>query len=274
MNGTSRWSGKHALVTGGTAGLGRHFAHACAARDMVVTLVARDEMRLNSEADRLRTLEPNASIHTLVTDLAEAGAASEAAKLTSDRQPVDMVCHCAGKSARGRLAETSRSDFESLLKINFLAAAELATALGSQLAKRQGHMVLIGSLASRVAPAYLGAYPTSKHPLSALAQQLRLELGPEGLHTLLVCPGPITRDDSGQRYNKQAADLPEEAKQPGGGAKLKTIDPKWLCEKIFSTCERRKPELIVPSKARILFTLTQMSASWGDWILSRSMGKK
>lgn len=274
MNGVSRWSGKHALVTGGTAGLGRHFAHACAARDMAVTLVARNEMRLNSEVDRLRTLEPNAKIHTLVTDLAEAGSASEAAKLAAERQPIDLVCHCAGRSARGRLIETSRSDFESLLKINFLAAAELATVLGSQLAERQGHMVLIGSLASRVAPAYLGAYPTSKHPLSALAQQLRLELGPAGLHTLLVCPGPITRDDSGKRYNKQAVDLPEETKQPGGGAKLKTIDPKWLCDKIFMACERRKPELIAPAKARILFTLTQMSASWGDWLLNRSMGKK
>ncbi len=274
MNRVSIWSEKHVLITGGSAGLGRHFAHACAARDMQLTLVGRDKIRLSNEAERLRTLDPNSVINTVVADLSQAGSATEAAKQASEFGPIDMVCHCAGRSARGRVVETSRSEFEALLNVNFLAAAELASALGNELAERQGHLVLIGSLASRVAPAYMGAYPTSKHPLSALAQQLRLELGPEGLHTLLVCPGPITREDSGHRYDQQTADLPEEAKQPGGGAKIKTIDPKWLCEKILTACERRQPELIVPAKARLLFTLTQISATLGDWLLNKSMGKK
>ena len=49
----------------------------------------------------------------------------------------------------------------------------------------------IGSLAAKTASPYLGAYPASKFPLAAYSQQLRLELAPQGLHVLLVCPGPI-----------------------------------------------------------------------------------
>ena len=133
----------------------------------------------------------------------------------------------------------------------------------------RGHLVFIGSLASKSASRYLGAYPASKFPLAAYAQQLRLELGPQGLHTLLVCPGPIRRDDAGQRYDAAAANLPPEARRPGGGVKLKGIDPDWLAARILRTCERRKPELVVPARARLLFAISQLWPRWGDWIVTR-----
>jgi hypothetical protein len=89
------------------------------------------------------------------------------------------------------------------------------------------------------------------------------------LHVLLVCPGPIARDDAGERYAEQAAGLSEEARRPGGGVKVGAIDPRRLCDRILKACERRELELVVPAKARLLFGLTQFSARLGDWLVRK-----
>ncbi|MGI9457382.1 MAG: SDR family NAD(P)-dependent oxidoreductase, partial [Aeoliella sp.] len=145
----------------------------------------------------------------------------------------------------------------------------------------RGHLVLVGSLASHVAPRYLGAYPASKFPLAAIAQQLRLELGPSGLHTLLVCPGPIARhmlgdhasgDKSDDRYQAEARGVPASAGGPGGGAKVLALDPHNLAERILKACQRRRSELVLPRKARLLFVLNQISPRLGDWLLKRMTG--
>jgi short-subunit dehydrogenase len=142
--------------------------------------------------------------------------------------------------------------------------------LSGLLAESRGHVVLVGSLASKVAPRYLGAYPTSKFPLVAYAQQLRLSWGANGPHVLLVCPGPIDRSDAGQRYDDATHGLPDSARRPGGGARVRAIDPRWLAERILSACEQRKSVLVVPAKARLLFLLAELSPRLGDWLLSRN----
>ncbi len=92
--------------------------------------------------------------------------------------------------------------------------------------KTRGHIVNIGSLAAKMASRYLGAYPASKFAVAAYTHQLRLELGPQGLHVLLVCPGPIARPDAGQRYSGEAGRPPGvRPERPGGGVRLKGIDP-------------------------------------------------
>ena len=180
-----------------------------------------------------------------------------------------MLINCAGRSARGELAKTTADEFADLLNMNFLSAVRCTQAALPHLLASRGHVVHIGSLASKAASRYLGAYPASKFPLAAYAQQLRLELGPQGLHVLLVCPGPLCRDDAGQRYDQDAANLPAGVRQPGGGVRLSAIDPAWLASRILRACERRQLELIVPSRSKLLFALAQLWPSLGDWIITR-----
>lgn len=239
---------------------------------MKVTLVGRDTDRLWAAADGLMKQSPGTQVGVVAADLSVAGEPTRVVHEAQKDGPLDFVCHAAGLSTRGRIVDTPREEFERLMAINFFAAAELAGALGEDFARQKGRFVLIGSLATRVAPAYLGAYPSSKHPLAGLAQQLRMELGPAGMRTLLVCPGPIARDDAGDRYNEAAEALPDSAKKPGGGANLKAIDPDWLAKRILEASRQGKRELIVPKKARLLFTLSQLSPRLGDWLLRRIMG--
>jgi short-subunit dehydrogenase len=170
---------------------------------------------------------------------------------------------------RGDAITTPPEKFQELWELNFLSAVRVAQAFTPALLHSRGHFVLVGSLAGKCAPRFLGAYPASKFPLAAFAQQLRMELGPQGVHTLLVSPGPIARENGDTRYTEQAANLPASASRPGGGARLKAIDPTELAKKILTACETRRPELVLPAKTKLLFALAQLWPTFGDWILRK-----
>jgi hypothetical protein len=85
-------------------------------------------------------------------------------------------------------------------------------------------------------------------------------------------------EDSGRgahsgRYAADAPDIPTAAQAPGAGARVKAIDPARLAAAILKACERRRPELVLPAKARLLFAVAQLSAACGDWLLTRSTSR-
>lgn len=266
---SSYWHNKVCVITGASSGLGLHISSILAALNAQVVLVARREKPLELAAKKLVDL--GSEVTTLVADVTKQQDVERLVQSVDAKfGPVDLLCNCAGKSTRGSVLETSVEDFQELLDVNFLATVRMTQAFAPMLLKQRGHVVNIGSLASKVAPKYLAGYPASKFALAAYSQQLRMELGPEGLHTLLVCPGPIARQDDSARYAEQAQNLPAEANRPGGGAKLKGIDPDWLAKKILDACEQRRPELVVPWKVRLLCSLSQLSPKLGDWLLRKS----
>ncbi|MEX2317011.1 MAG: SDR family NAD(P)-dependent oxidoreductase [Pirellulales bacterium] len=260
------WRDKRAVITGGSAGLGRALASVLVQHGAHVAIVARGQAALDDTAQQLRAL--GGDVLPVAADVTDREAVQHVASTVQKIWGgVDLVAHCAGRSMRGNVLATTLADFRGLWEANFLAAVHLTQTFADALAESRGHVVLIGSLASKVAPRYLGAYPTSKFAVAALAQQLRLECGDRGIHTLLVCPGPIARHEGAERYNEQAADVPPKAYQPAGGAKVRRIDPRHLAERILTACERRRAELIIPRSARMLFAVAQLSPRLGDWLL-------
>lgn len=267
----SYWRAKRAIVTGGSAGLGLAMAKALVRHGARVVLAARSHSRLEDAAQSLRGF--GGEVLPVVADVTEP---ADVARLAETVQAAwggaDILCHCAGRSMRGTALATTPDEFCAMWDTNFLSAVRCVQAFAQTLTANQGHVVLIGSLASKVAAGYLGAYPASKHPLAAFAQQLRIENEASGLHTLLVCPGPIAREapDSPElRYLHQTTDVPPAAHRPGGGAKVRALDPHDLAEKILRACERRKAEIILPRTARLLFAATLISPRLGDWLLKR-----
>jgi short-subunit dehydrogenase len=179
----------------------------------------------------------------------------------------------AGRSSRRAVLETTPEDFAALVELNLLGLVRMTRAAAPHLLAAAGHLVNIGSLAGKSATRFMGAYPASKFAVSAYSQQLRLELEPEGLHVLLVCPGPIARDEpraaDSERAREDVGDIPESAKKPGAGAKVKLLRPEVLAEKIVRACETRQPELVLPGKARLLFAIAALSPRWGDWLVRK-----
>lgn len=263
------WQNKLCLITGGSAGLGLALSRALAQRGARVIVTARTAGPLHQAAETM--MRTGGNVQPFVADVTSPADIDRLGQFVRNQSGgVDLVCNCVGLSTRKAILDTTAEDFQHLWEVNFLSAVGVTNQFAADLMARRGHLVNIGSLASKVATRYYGGYPASKFALAAYSQQLRLELGPQGLHVLLVCPGPIKRAANGPRYANTNSAVPAAAQQPGGGAKLKGLDPDRLAERILIACERRQPELVLPAKVRILLAIAALSPRLGDWLLAKA----
>ena len=262
----SFWQDKIVLVTGGSSGLGRIIAETFFRAGAKLALVALEQADVEKAAAEIggETLP----IHADITRQEDVDRVFETVKSRFSR--LDVLVNNAGRSMRGMALDTTPEQFQALFDLNVLGTVRCTRAAMPMLLERKGHIVNIGSLAAKSAVKYVGAYPVSKFAVAAYSQQLRLELGPEGLHVLLVCPGPIRRETERLYPLEGLENIPESARKPGAGVKVNRIDPNVLAQKILTYCERRKPELVVPGKARILFALSQLMPAFGDWLVKKS----
>ncbi len=183
---------------------------------------------------------------------------------------LDVLVNNAGRSARRAVLDTTPEEFRELMELNLISVVRLTRAAVPHLLTRQGHLVNIGSLSGKIATRYMGAYPATKFALAAYSQQLRLELGPQGLHVLLVSPGPIARDEPRERSADELAGLPPSAAKPGAGARTRLIRPEQLAATIVAACEQRQSELVVPQAARWLAAIGQLSTRLGDFLINKA----
>ncbi|MGD9647297.1 MAG: SDR family NAD(P)-dependent oxidoreductase [Pirellulales bacterium] len=263
------WAGKVAIVTGASEGLGLSLARAWAERGAAVVLAARRAEPLQAAAESLANTA--APVLTVPTDVTRQEDVDRLAAATLEQfGRIDALVNNAGRSARQAIEDTTPADFQELWELNFLSVVRCTRACLPQLLERGGHVVNIGSLAGKIGARWIGAYPASKFPVSAYSQQLRLELGPRGLHVLLVSPGPIARQQPRERDEATLAALPESARRPGGGAKTRAIDPAWLAARVVQACDARRAELVVPSAARWLAAVGQLWPGMGDWLIRRA----
>ena len=264
----SYWQDKVAIVTGGSAGLGLEIARTLSAAGAKVVIAARDQSRLDAATQQLA--KSSAAVDNFVADVTQDNDVEALMSyVVKTHGRLDVLVNNAGKSMRGDAISTTPDQFQDLLEVNFLSVVRCTRAAVAYLSESKGHLINIGSLSAKTGSRYLGAYPASKFPLVAYSQQLRFELEPRGIHVLLVCPGPIARNDEDDRWVEAAKDLPDSARKPGGGVKLKGISAERLSRQILDACERRKAELVVPGKARILFAISQLWPRLGDWIVKK-----
>jgi NAD(P)-dependent dehydrogenase (short-subunit alcohol dehydrogenase family) len=264
----SYWREKVVIITGGSRGFGKVLAGSFAAAGASVVLAARGGESLDAAADELR--QRGGQVLAVPTDVTDESQVEALIAATVERfGKIDALVNNAGRSPRGQLANTSAEEFRELMDLNLLGAVRCTQAALPHLLTARGHVVNIGSLASKAAARWGGAYAATKFALAAYSQQLRLELEDEGLHVLLVCPGPIAGDQPRERSEKELAGLPASAHQPGSGARIKRLDPARVATDVLWSCERRRKELIVPARARVLFVLSAISPTWGDWLLRK-----
>ena len=264
----SYWRDKVAVVTGGSSGLGRAIARELARRGAKVAIAARTTDKLEAAADELR--KAGGDVLAVPADVRRAEDVERLFAQTIERfGRLDALFNNAGASARGAAIDTTPADFAELLELNLIALVRCTQAAMPHLLASRGHLVNIGSLAGKTAARYMGAYSATKHAVSAYSQQLRLELGEKGLHVLLVSPGPIARDEPRIYPEAKTASLPASARKPGAGVKVNLLQADWLAERILRACERRRPELVVPGRARLVFAILQLWPGWGDWIVRK-----
>ena len=256
------------VITGGSNGLGFVIAHTFVAAGYRVCLVGRAAERLESAVSELNQIQTGQTIHFCgdVTDLATCQKLAN--HIGQCFGKLDVLINCVGASDRGFVADLTPTRLRELIDINVCSTLLCSQRLLPLLAESGGSIVNIGSLAGKVGARYLGGYNAAKHALVGLTQQMRLEWREQGVHVALVCPGPIKRADAGTRYgDQQQQGLPQQASAPGGGTKVKGLDPQRVAEAVFKCAQRKRTDVILPGHLRFLIVLGNAFPRLGDWLL-------
>ncbi len=176
-------SGRTALLTGATGGLGRAIGAALATKGVKLILSGRKAEALEALAAEL----PGEGHRVLPADLAESGAAEQ---LAVEAGEVDILIANAALPGVGLLTDFSSEQVTRALRVNLEAPMLMARALYPAMVERgSGHLVFVSSLSGKVASPRSSIYNATKFGLRGFAFGLRMDLGPQGIGVSLVSPG-------------------------------------------------------------------------------------
>ncbi|MDP1893597.1 MAG: SDR family NAD(P)-dependent oxidoreductase [Hydrogenophaga sp.] len=211
------WRGLRVWLVGASSGIGAATAAALHARGAQVLVSARSATALNAfvaqhtgAADGTR-FTPQA----WPLDVTDAPAVARTAQALLQQGPLDLVLYCAGHYREMRATDMDMADLKRHLDINYTGALHVIDAvLPGLIARGQGHVSLISSVAGfRGLPKSL-AYGPTKAALTHLAETLYLDLEPLGLGVSVVHPGfvqtPLTAQNA---FTMPALITPEQAAQ-------------------------------------------------------------
>jgi 3-oxoacyl-[acyl-carrier protein] reductase len=204
-------SGKVALVTGASQGLGRRFAETLARHGATVGLAARqtgklEDLRLAIEAGGGRA----ACVALDVTDVAAIDPAL--ARIEAALGPIDVLINNAGVAVSKGVLEQTEADWDQVVGTNLKGAFFIAQAVARRMAGRGGgNIVNIASVLALDVVGHLAPYAASKGGLWQLTRTMALELARRNVRVNALAPGyietEINRDflatESGERMRKR-----------------------------------------------------------------------
>lgn len=175
------FSGKRALVTGASQGIGRGLAIRLAECGAQVVAMDLDQKGL----DTLKKEIP--SVETICLDLRDWDSTRKAAEGCG---PVDLLVNCAGIAILQPFGQVQEKDFDGMFGVNLKAMMNLSQVVANDMKLRKcaGSIVNISSQASKNAIAHHAVYNCSKAGVDMLTKIMALELGPHKIRTNAVNP--------------------------------------------------------------------------------------
>jgi len=264
-----------AIITGASAGLGFSVASCFAKSGYHVVFVGRDSERLKAAQGRLPVSIQSDTV-TFACDVTKREEVAELFRFIEfEYGQLSVLVNVVGASDRGLLSDLSAERMRDLFELNVLSSLYCTQEALLLLEKSGGVVLNIGSLASKVGARFLGGYAIAKHGLAALTQQFRLELKPRGVHVCLLSPGPIRREDSGNRYASRVdSSLPDQAKKPGAGTRFGGLAPELVASVALTMVRKRQLDRVLPGYLRLLVAIGHLWPALGDWLLLKLTSTK
>jgi gluconate 5-dehydrogenase len=182
-------TGKIALVTGSTSGLGRAIAGGLAAAGATIVVNGRNIERLNETVKAIRARGCKAEGYPF--DVTSEAAVIEAvAKIEREVGPIDILINNAGIQRRQPLVEMSEATFEEVMKHNLTSVFLVGrTVAKGMIARERGKVVNIASLTSEVARKTIGPYTAAKGGVRQLTKTMCVEWAEHNIQVNAIGPG-------------------------------------------------------------------------------------
>lgn len=186
-------SGKNALVTASTGGIGYAIARGLAASGAAVVLNGRSGASVEAALAKLRAALPGAQVHGVAADLADA-AGCEALRAALPGT-IDILVNNAGIYGPQDFFATDDATWERYWQLNVMSGVRLSRALLPGMVERGwGRVVFISSESARNIPADMVHYGVSKTAQLALSRGLAKRVAGSGVTVNAVLPGPTISD--------------------------------------------------------------------------------
>jgi NAD(P)-dependent dehydrogenase (short-subunit alcohol dehydrogenase family) len=185
-------SGRNALVTGGSKGLGLAMARALAMAGANVAIAARHAHEL--QAALASILEgTGVAGRWLVADMARRDEVESLARRACESLgPIDILVNNAGINRLAPIEQVQDADWDHVLAVNLTAPLILSRALAGPMKERGwGRIIHISSVFGEVSRAGRNAYSATKAGLIGLTHSMALELAPHGVTVNAILPGPF-----------------------------------------------------------------------------------
>nr|VFJ58875.1 MAG: 3-dehydrosphinganine reductase [Candidatus Kentron sp. FW] len=182
----------HAIISGGSSGIGLAIARALTGMGWNISLIARTQSRLDEaqqELERLRVGD-NQLVYTISADVSDEKQAIHAMDTAMGRLGTpDLLITSAGMAHPGYFHELPLDVFRETMAVNYFGTLYLIkAALPAMRGRKTGRVVMISSGAGLVGLFGYTAYGPSKFALRGLAESLRAELKPDGIGVSIVYP--------------------------------------------------------------------------------------
>ncbi|HSA48705.1 MAG TPA: SDR family oxidoreductase [Yinghuangia sp.] len=244
-------TGKTALVTGGSRGLGLLIARELAGQGVNVAICARDENELTRAGHIIRR-DTGREVASFVCDIGMADQVDRLAEMVTEQLgTVDILVNNAGIITVAPVEDVTPEQFESAMDIMFTGPMRLTLALLPAMREQDdGRIVNITSIGGRIAAPHLLPYVSAKFAAVGFSEGLRAELAGSGVSVTTVVPG-LMRTGShrsarfGGRYEREYAWFSAAATMP-----LLSMNAERAARAIVRAAARRRPELVLTPAAK------------------------
>jgi NAD(P)-dependent dehydrogenase (short-subunit alcohol dehydrogenase family) len=184
-------SGRRAVVTGASSGLGRATALALAAAGADVAVMARGAAELARTAEGIRSRGRRSA--EAAVDLADPDALREAAgRVIGELGGVDVLVNAAGTDVPGPVTDLDVAGWDRVLNVNLRATFQLSQATWPHMVRAGGGTIVnVSSVAGRRGWAGASAYCAAKFGLTGLTQALAAEGREHGIRACVLFPGAM-----------------------------------------------------------------------------------